>query len=84
MACTAVVIASWIVTVDPGKRDLARRVLGDLPGARLSDIPDPLVVTTECPDEAFAALHQSLTVVPGVRTVSMVVAYRDREAEDAS
>ena len=80
----AVVIASWIVTVHPESRGAARRALGGIPGARLAraNLADPWIVTTECAEEDFAALHRSLEVAPGVRTVSMVVAYRDREPED--
>ena len=76
-----VVIASWIVTVRPEMRGAARLVLGGIPGARLGDLVDPLILTTECPEEDFAALHRALTAAPGVRSVSMVAAYRDGEPE---
>jgi nitrate reductase NapAB chaperone NapD len=80
----AVVVASWIVTVRPEMREAARLALGGIPGARLGDHADPLIVTTECPEEDFAALHDSLARAPGVRTVSMVVAYKDGDPESGS
>jgi nitrate reductase NapAB chaperone NapD len=76
----AIVVASWIVTVRPEMREAARLALGCIPGARLGDHSDPLIVTTECPEEDFAAVHDSLAAAPGVRTVSMVVAYKDTES----
>jgi len=78
---TAVVVASWIVIVRPEMRDAARLALDGIPGARVGDHPDPLIVTTECPEQDFAALHDSLAKAPGVRTVSMVVAYKDGDLE---
>jgi nitrate reductase NapAB chaperone NapD len=39
------------------------------------------VVTTESPDSDLGRVHSALAAVPGVLTVSMVVAYRDRAEE---
>lgn len=73
------VIASWIVTVVPAMRRAARLGLDSIPGARVASHDDPLVLTTECPEHDFPALQGALAAVPGVRSVSMVVAYRERE-----
>jgi nitrate reductase NapAB chaperone NapD len=74
-----VVIASWIVTVLPGMRGAARTGLISIPGARVASHDDPLVLTTECPEPEFPAMHGALQAVPGVRSVSMVVAYREQD-----
>ena len=77
------VIASWILGIEPSGRDAARSAVAAIPEARLGDSHDPLVVTTECPDDELARMQQALAAAPGVLTVSMVVAYRDRDGESA-
>ena len=78
----SVVIASWIVTIDPALRRPAREDIARIPGARLHPTADPLVLTTECGAGDLGRVHQAIAGVSGVLTVAMVTAYTDREVED--
>jgi len=78
------VIASWILNVEPDRRGAARERIAGIAGARVSDLEDPLVVTTWCADGDLGRMHQALAGVPGVLTVAMVTAYKDRAKEDGS
>ena len=54
------IVASWILNVDPTLRGAARSFLTRLPGTRVNALQDPLVVTTECSDGIYA--HRKLRI----------------------
>jgi nitrate reductase NapAB chaperone NapD len=78
-----VVVASWIVTAAPDRAAEVRERIGALPGARAAGETDPIVVSTECADDALGSVQAGLAGIPGVVTVAMVVAYRDDETGSA-
>ena len=76
------IVASWILNVDPTLRGAARSFLTRLPGTRVNALQDPLVVTTECSDGGLERCREQLGGAPGVVTVALVVALNDSDRQE--
>ena len=77
------IIASWIVTPQSGRRQEAEAALRSLPGCRVVSHAAGLVATTESPESDLSATHERISRHPGVACVMLVSASTD-DAEASS
>ena len=74
------IIASWLVALDPRLEKTARARLGEAPGREIRDKKGSrwIVLLTES-SEDLDAMRQALLATPGVEAADPVASFDDRE-----